>query len=78
MIGEAAMSASTGSMPPTLTRSGRPNCPEDADVDVAGGPDRSHLGASWHWKTATKRVMPPSTGSSKTMSAASRPLWAGR
>ena len=29
--------------------------------------------ASWHWKTATSRVMNPSTGSSKTMSALSIP-----
>ncbi len=26
-------------------------------------------GALWHWKTAANRVIPPSTGSSKTMSA---------
>ncbi len=31
--------------------------------------------ASWHWNTATYRVIPPSTGSSNTMSAWSSPLW---
>src|SRR4051794_3714226 len=32
-------------------------------------------GASWEWKTARNRVTPPSTTSSYTMSAASRPAW---
>src|SRR5271156_1734190 len=31
--------------------------------------------AVWHWYRAINLVMPPSTGSSKTMSAWSRPYW---
>src|SRR5919109_4799300 len=31
--------------------------------------------ASWEWKTARKRTTPPSTTSSYTTSAASRPAW---
>lgn len=33
------------------------------------------FGACWHWYIASSRVMSPSIGSSKTMSACPRPLW---
>ena len=41
----------------------------------ARGPSAGHrpAAAPWHWNTATRRVMAPSTGSSKTMSAWLRP-----
>ena len=60
-------------MPPTCTRMGLLSwsriCRSTARAERMG-PIRAGL---WHWNTAAKRVMPPSTGSSKTMSAWSRP-----
>ena len=69
------MLAMTGLMPPTWTRRGAPNwvrMPMSMFRAERTGPTN---GAFWHWKMATKRVIPPSTGSSKTMSALSRPVW---
>ena len=74
-IGEASMLAITGLMPPTCASSGLPSCPR-MPMSMLRAERTGPISADvWHWNTAAKRVMPPSTGSSKMMSALSRPDW---
>ena len=62
-------------MPPTWTRMGLLSwsriCRSTTRAERMG----PMSGGLWHWNTAAKRVMPPSTGSSKTMSASLSPVW---
>ncbi len=74
-IGEASMLASTGSIPPTCAKSGVPSWPRMPMSMLRAERAGPMSETFWHWKTAAYRVMPPSTGSSKTMSAWSSPAW---
>jgi hypothetical protein len=69
MSGASASRASTGSMPPAWAKIGSESwerIPTSGSRAERTSPTRA---GAWHWKTATRRVMAPSIGSSKTMSA---------
>ena len=65
----------TGWIPPTWARSGVPNWPRMPMSMLRADRIGPTTLVPWHWKTAAKRVIPPSTGSSKTMSALLSPVW---
>ncbi len=73
MRGDDSISAITGSMPPACTNSGWESW-ERMPASGSRAERRSPTNRDpWHWNTASRRVMAPSTGSSKTMSAWLRP-----
>src|SRR5260370_1228136 len=70
----AARAASVGGLPPASPKSGLPNWDRMSMSWRRALRTGSTRAASWHWYTTMNLVMPPSTASSSTMSAVSRPV----